>query len=130
MKLQTTQKDGKLYGKLPDTGWVDLSPYINSSDFTVRSGFPVGIRKIGNRVYLKGIVYNEATLSGVSTIFSGISNTYRPSIQHTVSGCNGAFVPFSLWINTSGQLRYNPQNKQAIGASDGIDLSMISWFTD
>lgn len=131
MKLQTTQKDGKLYGKLPDTGWVDLNPYLNSNDFTVRSGFPIGIRKIGNRVYLKGIVYNPQNLSTANnSILTNIPAKFRPTIQYTIGGCSGNLAKFNMWINTGGALRYAPESLQGVDQYGGIDLSMLSWFTD
>ncbi|MCR5145977.1 MAG: hypothetical protein K6B70_01315 [Clostridia bacterium] len=97
MKLQTTQKDGKLYGKLPDTGWVDIQ--FSSNDWKPRAsgGYHPKFRKIGNVVFLQGQFATQNTLNaGTYNIVT--TNLPKPQKQHTLASCSYLGELVCMWI--------------------------------
>lgn len=49
--------DWEKFAKEQDTGWIDMSPYVDTEHFAPRQGLPPMARKIGKVVYWMGYVY-------------------------------------------------------------------------
>lgn len=123
MKLQTTQKDGKLYGKLPDTGWINIQ--FSSNDWEARPNYQPAFRKVGNIVFLKGQLLPKKSLNAGNYNIS-MTNLPTPSVQHTFSSIsyNGTLLNFWL-VNQVLTLRLFSSNySDPVGVS--IDSSYIA----
>lgn len=82
-----------------DTGWVDLSSYVNTTNFTIRPGFNPQARKIGNMVFFKGAVYcTTAPNSNITNLLTNIPNQFRPSQEIASAGARyGSTTLFRIW---------------------------------
>ena len=103
MKMQVVKKDSKYYGKLPDTGWIELP--ISTADFENWSWEKLSYRKIGNVVYLHG----GGKLSNLQgdKIIGNLPNGFKPK-QNAVFVCarNNSAEICSCYINYDGSLRF------------------------
>lgn len=121
MKLQTTQKDGKLYGKLPDTGWINIQ--ISSNDWEARQNYQPAFRKIGNIVYLKGQLMPKSSLNAGNYNIN-MSNLPKPSTQHTFSSISYNGTLFNIWlVNQTLTLRLYSNNY-----TDPVGISIDSCY--
>lgn len=107
IKTTTTTSDTAGYSctyinnQLYDSGWVDLSSYVNTSYFKVRTGFAPKVRKIGNVVYFTGYIYCKTNVgSNIGKILNAIPSAYRPTAGEMAGGgCRFSLnAPYSIWI--------------------------------
>lgn len=107
IKTTTTTSDTAGYSctyinnQLYDSGWVDLSNYVNTSYFKVRTGFAPKVRKIGNVVYFTGYIYCKTNVgSNIGKILNAIPSAYRPTAGEMAGGgCRFSLnAPYSIWI--------------------------------
>ena len=87
--------------QLTDSGWVDLSNYVNTTYFKVRTGFTPKVRKIGNVVYFTGYIYCKSNVgSNIGKILNAIPSAYRPTAGEMAGGgCRFSLnAPYSIWI--------------------------------
>lgn len=72
-----------------DTGWVDLSSYVNTTYFTIRPGYKPEARRIGNIVYLRGEIYCTTAPSGSAAVLinSNMPSIFKPKVQYSSNGC-------------------------------------------
>lgn len=112
VKTSQTTSDTATYSctyvnnKLSDTGWVDLSSYVNTSYFRVRSGFPPKVRKIGNVVYMTGFIYcTTAVGTNVAKILNAIPSQFRPTAEMVGAGVRfSTSDAYSIFIGTNGEV--------------------------
>ena len=123
MKLQTTQKDGKLYGKLPDTGWIDIQ--FTSNDWKAREGsiYTPKFRKIGNIVFLQGQFATKQVLNaGNHSVYT--TNLPPPSRQHTICTCSFLGNMINMWF-TNNNITFKVYDNNFI---DTIGVSIDSCY--
>lgn len=90
-----------------DTGWVDLSSYVNTSNFAIRSGFPPMARKIGNMVFWKGAIYCTTALSNTAkaNLLTNIPSQFLPPSEISSGGVHyGLGTPYKIYIDNVGNL--------------------------
>lgn len=128
-KISTMIKNIRwIKSKIADTGWVDITSYLNTSIFTVRgTGFEPQIRKIGDVLYFRGEIYLSASgQSSDLTAFSSLPSEYRPTAQISGSGITLGGVTFTIWLNVSGNLRIHPSSYAVQTATAGFALANLS----
>lgn len=122
-ELQTTQYNNKLYGKLPDTSWIELP--ISTADFENFSWEKLAYRKIGNVVYLHG----GGKLSNLQNekIIGQLPNGYKPR-QNTAFVCarNNSSEVCTCYINYDGSLRYIARTGTASSIEFFINISFVA----
>lgn len=110
-----------------DTGWVDISSYLNTSIFSIREGYIPMIRKIGKTVYLRGEVYistkpNEHT----NIMFSNLPTQFVPEYQATGAGVTYANRRlYSIWVEHD-TIRCDIDNTDVQIHISGFDLCNIA----
>lgn len=68
--------------KFTDTGWVDMTSYLNTEYFSVREGFTPMARKINGIVYWQGAVYCSNDINDkFATVFSNLPEWVCPSYE-------------------------------------------------
>ena len=98
--------------QLTDSGWVDLSSYVNTTYFKVRTGFAPKVRKVGNTVYFTGYVYCKSSVgSNVGKILNAIPSAYRPTAGEMAGGgCRfSTNNSYSIWIE-NGEIKVAEAN--------------------
>ena len=87
---------------IDDTGWVDLSSYVNTANFAIRSDsaqFKPMARRIGKVVFWKGAIYCHTTLNQEQgTLLTNIPQQFMPNRE--VAGCGNHYNLnriFSIW---------------------------------
>lgn len=101
-----------LNNQLSDTGWIDLSSYVNTNNFKVRTGYTPKVRKIGNVVYFTGYIYCKSNVgSNVAKILNAIPSAYRPTAGEMAGGgCRFSLnAPYSIWIE-NGEVKVAEAN--------------------
>ena len=90
-----------------DTGWVDMSSYINTTNFSARTGQPPMARRIGKVVYWKGSVYcSTAVNNKEATILSGIPLQFRPAGEFGRCGITWYInTPYHIFADNTGAVR-------------------------
>lgn len=114
-----------------DTGWIDISSYVVTSNFAIRSGYTPKARRIGNRVYLKGEVYCKTAISNhTNKILASIPSTFRPTDQFSSSGVKYDLgVPYCIFIGTNGDITVSEgQNISVTPDFKGYQLTNLSGF--
>ena len=73
--------------KVTDTGWIDISSYLNTTYFAVRQGYTPMIRKINNIVYLRGAVYcHTSPNSAFASLFSNLPSEFIATYESLGGG--------------------------------------------
>ena len=92
---------------ISDTGWIDMSSCVNTTNVTIRSGFTPMVRKIGNIVYWQGEVYcTTAPGSKNMTILQNIPSEFRPINQFSTSGVPyQSSSPYNMFIDKWGVIK-------------------------
>lgn len=129
-------KEGAAWSQIwpvQDTGWV--TPVLAQNTNPVPPhGFPIGVRKIGNRVDMRGRIsrLNGADYPagdwGTSTTPLTLQAQFRPSSPVSFSTCAAGFASPNLCrmeISTNGTLRFG-----LAGASSWLDFDGMYWYID
>ena len=117
-----------------DTGWVDMTQYINTTYFRARPNYEPKARRIGNVVYWQGEVYCHTSLNTNSAeILKEIPTLFKPAYQHSVSGFPFAYggdgEPYNIFIDANKII--NVSQKNNIDIQDevyGYQLSNLSGY--
>lgn len=115
-----------------DTGWVDMTQYINTTYFRARPNYSPKARRIGNVVYWQGEVYCHTSPNTNSIeILREIPTQFRSNYQHSVSGVHymGDTEPYNIF--TDGNAIINVSQKNNIAVQDevfGYQLSNLSGY--
>lgn len=88
--------------KLYDTGWVDLSSYVNTSNFAIRSDaaqFKPMVRRIGKVVYWRGSIYCTTRIAGEQgVLLRNIPSQFMPNREVAGTGNHyGLARIYSIW---------------------------------
>lgn len=121
----------KWIDKVNDTGWIDITNYINTSNFAVRTGDAIKARRIGNIVYFKGELYCTTALNSHNgTIMNGIPSTFRPTTQYSRCGVKYDLgVPYNIFIATNGNIVVSESQNIAVTPDyKGYQLTNLSGF--
>ena len=116
---------------LYDSGWVDMSSYINATNFSVRTGQPPMVRRIGNVVYWKGSVYcSTAVNDKEATILSGIPSQFRPVGEFGRSGVTWYIsTPYHIYTDNYGSVRVSESTNIGVQYDwAGFTLANISGY--
>ena len=120
----------KMY--IEDSGWIDMSSYVNTEYFTPRPGLGPQLRRIGNVVYWRGEVYCHKAIQSIQAqILKNIPTTYLPTKQ--VSGGSMQFsndAPYVMFLGNDRQIQVRT-SANIIDVSkeySGFSLSCISGY--
>ena len=113
-----------------DTGWVDLSSYVNTTNFTIRPGYKPEARRIGNIVYLRGEVYCTTAPSGsaATLINNTMPSIFIPNVQY--SNCGVTYERnkvYNIFISNAG-IQVSQTTFETTGQYYGYQLSNLSGF--
>ena len=116
---------------LYDSGWVDMSSYINTTNFSARIGQPPMVRRIGNVVYWRGAVYcTTAVNDTTAVIISGIPEQFRPTTEFNRCGITWYInTPYHIYTDNYGGVRVSESTN--IGVQNdwaGFTLANISGY--
>ena len=124
----------KINNKLiDDTGWIDMSAYVNTTYFSARSGFAPYVRIRNGIAYWKGeILCHTAPNANSIAIMSGIPSSYLPRSSigsQQVNGCGMRWETgdtYSTYIASNGDIRIGGTNiKKTTSSWQGYQLSCI-----
>ena len=105
-----------LGGKVFDTGWVDMSSYINTSNAVIN--VTPRIRRIGNLVFFCGALKPKASLAQSSylEVTKALPEEFRPTLQINLPL---AADSAGMWlrVNTSGIAQVRNRTGSSIGTS-------------
>lgn len=121
----------KWVDKVSDTGWVNISSYVNTSNFAIRTNDTIKARRIGNIVYFKGEIYCKTALNNHSgTIMYGIPSIFRPTTQYSRCGVKYDLgVPYNIFIATNGNIVVSEsQNISVTPDYKGYQLTNLSGY--
>ena len=116
---------------IDDTGWIDMSSYINTTNFSARSGQPPMARRIGKVVYWKGSVYcSTAVNNREATILSGIPSQFRPAGEFGRCGVTWYIsTPYHIFVDDTGAVRVSESsNIEVQNDWAGFTLANISGY--
>lgn len=112
-----------------DTDWIDMSDYVNKTNFTIRST-PM-VRKIGNVVYWRGEIYCTTAPNNTSAnIMTNIPQLFRPSNQHS-GGSNtySTLTPYNIFISGDGTIIVKTSSNITVQSQyNGFQLTNISGY--
>lgn len=110
-----------------DTGWVDISSYVNTNYFTARSDNKPMARRIGKQLFFKGYVYCTTNVGNkIATLMNSLPQQFRPNAEYS----SGSIIwddwtPYNMWIGASGAITIGQntnivtkQNWQGYGLSN------------
>lgn len=112
-----------------DTGWINISSYVNSSNMSVRSGYTPFIRVRDGILYLKGQVYISTKPTGTPNnviLFQNIPLNFLPTDQ--VSGGGLTYSEkrnYSLYTE-NGTIRGSCTSFEVQAQNAGFDISVLS----
>jgi len=104
-KIETTAVSG-------DTGWVDLKPYLVNDWVEYSDGYPIEYRKLGDVVYLRGLVKDGTSVK----VFDGLPTSLRPTHDTYLAmpGCSdipeNSTNDWKFGIRTDGSVDYSDDN--------------------
>lgn len=88
-----------------DTGWIDISSYLNTTYFAARDNVAPKIRRIGNLIYFIGEIYCRSSVNNnQAVLFSNLPTYVRPPDQYTKSGVRFKSSPFVIFASRSGAI--------------------------
>lgn len=107
MAIRTSVDDGQtwtdwsLQVTLRDTGWVDMSPYINTTYFYAREGFTPKARRINDVVYWQGMVYCHTNVNNPDTIIlHNLPSWVTPTYEYNKGGVQWmTVIPYTIFID-------------------------------
>lgn len=116
-----------------DTGWVDMSSYVNTDYFSARPNMRPEARRMGDIVYWRGEVYckTRVTYTNDIKILSDIPDQFTPSYQFSGVGCRYRTSDvYNIFIDGTKDIKVN-NNDKAFSIMDnvcGFQLSNISGY--
>lgn len=116
-----------------DTGWIDMSLYVNTNYFSARPGMVPEVRKIGNIVYWRGEVYCKTSITYEHSIeiLSNIPVQFTPSYQFSGAGCRFQTSDvYNIFIDETRYIRVDNIDKvfPIMEQISGFQLSNISGY--
>lgn len=120
-----------IYKEEIDTGWVNMSEYVNTTYFAIRGGYPPMVRRIGNTCYWKGEVYcNNAPSGKVATILTNqIPSQFMPTQQHTSCGITyEASQYYNIFIVSGAGIQISQQSITTQSDYKGYQLSNLNGY--
>lgn len=97
------------YATPKDTGWLDMTQYVNTTYFSARSDVPPMARRIGNYVYWTGDVYCTVAPGGKSgDILLGFPTWLKGIGEPQYSNCGVTYddgVPYNIFTVYSNSLQ-------------------------
>lgn len=102
-----------------DTGWVDLSSYVNTTYFTIRPNFKPMARRIGKMVFLKGSVYCSTAVSAYNiNILTNIPTDFRPPEEISGAGVHyNLGRPYKIFVENGN-----------INVSEGANIPTTQYY--
>ena len=120
--------------KLYDTGWVDLSSCVNTSNFAIRYDSTQYIpmaRRIGNVVYWKGSIYCHTRINGEQgIILRNVPSQFMPGRE--VAGCGNHYSLariFSIWTESDNIYVNEGSTIETTNFWQGFSLSCLGPYT-
>lgn len=111
-----------------DTGWVDMSSYLNTTNFAIRSlatTFYPRARRIGNVIYWAGqIICTTAVSSKNGTILTGLPEWIKPDGAENRFTRSGLIYQTSRYYNL--QVGKNTQNVNFVTAVENTNIATTS----
>ena len=94
---------------LSDTGWVDLSYLLNTTNFSIRGATGPQVRRIGNTVYWRGAVYcSTATNNKTGIILPSVPSQFLPEKEIGGAGVHyNIGTPYKIFVSQAEGLRVN-----------------------
>ena len=126
----------QLGGRPYDTGWVDISSHLNTTNFTIsrtdsNNNTTPCCRRVGDIVYMRGAVRSRANISngGSLALFSTFPTDFRPQPNMNyyipVQGDTGMFA---LRIGTDTTTLFNRSGSQ-LDSGSNVHIE-CSWMMD
>ena len=112
-----------------DTGWVDLTPYINTTYFAARNNHSPAARKIGNIVYFKGEICCHTAVGATSVnLLNSIPSQFRPTSQISGAGCRFSTSDcFNIYLVSSGSVTISKgSNINVTSDYQGYQIGVLS----
>ena len=115
-----------------DTGWIDMSDYVNTTNFTIRPGYNPEVRRIGNVCYWRGEIYCSTAPSGynVSLLSSSIPAIFKPTMQY--SRCGATYQNnqiYNIFISKGEGVKVSQATFSIQSQYSGYQLSNLSGYT-
>jgi hypothetical protein len=126
-KMQDNMENAINEVAMKDTGWIDLSQYVNSYLVSIREGHPPMARKINNTVYLRGEVYiSTESQTNQFNILESLPSSLIPSYQVTGGGTTYEDLRnYAIWTE-NGNITVYIENKSVQSEYKGFDLCNIA----
>lgn len=123
-----------IVGKLGDTGWISLEPYLQSGWTKRDANYYPRYRITHGVVYFAGEVYSTSAKNTKNgTLFSGLPSALTPANAQQISGGGYRYggTPFSIWVEKDisdvVKISVNDQSNIAVQSQySGYPLSAIS----
>ena len=122
----------ELQKKSNDTGWVDMSSYINTTYFYAREGFAPKARKINDVIYWAGMVYCHTNVDNVyANILQNLPDWVLPVHECNKGGVQWVTaIPYAMFIDHTGNVTVR-QAQNITAQSDqsiGYTLTVMSGY--
>lgn len=132
-KIYTKNDNGvyeEFYSKEHDTGWVDMSSYINTTYFAPRAYMPPMVRKIGNKVYWKGFVYCKTNVEAKdANILENLPYWCNTNYEYGTGGVIYEYGINYYIFKENNNIRINmADNISSLDQYHGFSLSSISGY--
>lgn len=120
---------------IPDTGWVDITEYLNTNIFAPRDteGRPLVVRRRGNQVFWSGEVYcKTAPNSKTAIMFSNLPSWIRPVSQNTGFGVHyQTSTNFTIFVGFGEQVNVTVAEANSISVTpdwQGYVLNILGGY--
>lgn len=115
------------FNKNEDTGWIDLTPYVNNHIVSIREYWTPMARRINNTVYFRGELHiSTEPATNVFNILEGLPSFLNPVYQATGAGITYEdHIPYSMWTE-NGHIVVCIQNKSVQMSHKGFDLCNLA----
>lgn len=122
VELLKTQM-AEMQSQLNDTGWIDLPLVGNAQAYN--DDLKPKYRKIGNTVFLNGVVKN---ITAANTVFAQLPEGFRPIRQNYFVGgsstiSTGEATFFNCQVNADGNIRITTHSTGAYNANYYLRLN-------
>ena len=113
-------------GNSSDTEWIDISNCLNTTNFTIRSGYIPKMKRIGNVLYFSGEVYISTALSNsnLADVFTKLP--YFTSTQQNGTGKTWSqHRLYTMWYENN-TIKVSLQDGSIQGQYNGFNLSCLN----